>query len=220
MARPHQTIIPIGSTRPDDIIFMLVAGAAVEFIVRFISFRARVIPSHEQKLRIKLKVLRHEIAHKRQLGPSAFVETSKLERQLLSLEKELNQMDEARKERVKQREKIAKKFSNGMNIVIFLLYYGVQLFTLNGFQLALLSENKYSPERAAATEFENALAASFLKRLLFPLSFVGLGIKISRLGLPQKASSIGALVVYWCGQTLMAKLLMSLEAIFVQSLNY
>lgn len=192
----------------------------MEFIARIFLFRTRVIKSHEQKLRIKLKTLRLETAHKRQLGPSAFVETSKLERQLLSLEKELHQIDEARSAIIKRQEKIAKKFSNIANLLIFLLYYGVPLFTINGFQLALLSENQYSVDKVNAMGFENTLAASFFKRLLFPLSSIGVGIKISRLGLPQKASSIGALVVYWCGQTFMAKLLTSLEAIFAQSFNY
>ena len=45
--------------------------------------------STERTLEQQLVQLNFETAQKRRLGPSAFVETSKLERQVLSKEKEL-----------------------------------------------------------------------------------------------------------------------------------
>ena len=56
-------------------------------------------------------------------------------------------------------------------------------------------------------------AASFWKGALFPLSYIGLGMKLSRFGLEKKVSSTGALVVFWSAQALVGNVYECLEAL-------
>ena len=88
MVIPHQAI-PLLEIRPFDIWFLLALGAIVEVLSRGLSYMTKSKSSTERTLEQQLVQLNFETAQKRRLGPSAFVETSKLERQVLSKEKEL-----------------------------------------------------------------------------------------------------------------------------------
>jgi len=59
--------------------------------------RVRIKPNWLIEKEAALAVLQAETNAKRKLGPSAFVETSKLERQVLAQEKELEKIYEDRK---------------------------------------------------------------------------------------------------------------------------
>jgi len=103
--------------------------------------------------------------------------------------------------------------------LIFCVYFGVPLLTINGIAVAMMEHNDIDDGISNVGSgdvdggFEAAKAASFTKGILFPISYVGLGMKISRFGLAEKASSIGALAVYWSAQTMMEKVLDIVEAL-------
>lgn len=67
----------------------------------------------------------------------------------------------------------------------------------------------------AVGDFESA--GGFLKRILFPLSFVGVGFKMSKWGMVHDVvdSSIGALVVLWSAQVTAGKLMDALDAYYL-----
>lgn len=148
--------------------------------------------------------LQYETHKKRQLGPSAFVETSKLERQLLSLDKELQQIYQDRQVSKAKMEKILLKY--GRNIVallVFMFYYGVPIVTFSG-----------GHTDGDILSLDEKISSSFYKAILFPLSVIGLGFKISRWGMEEeiKGTSIGGLVVMWTGQVTMGQIMDGIEA--------
>jgi hypothetical protein len=58
---------------------------------------------------------------------------------------------------------------------------------------------------------------SFLQALLFPVSYVGIGAKVSKWGIDSEVatSSIGALVVMWSAQVTTGKLMDAVDAYFL-----
>ena len=87
-------------------------------------------------MRAELHDLRYETAKKRSLGPSAFVETAKLERQVLAREKELAAMETGRSDKVAKMEAIIKKASTAIQVLIFLVYWGIPILSIDGSRIA------------------------------------------------------------------------------------
>lgn len=81
--------------------------------------------------------------------------------------------------------------------LIFFLYYGVPIFSVN-------------PNHGGLMDLDDE--ATF-KSMLFPLSSVGLGMKIARYGLVDAERSIGALVVLWSAQVSVSMVMDAVEAV-------
>ncbi|GFH52964.1 hypothetical protein CTEN210_09440 [Chaetoceros tenuissimus] len=199
MVIPHAEI-PISSIRPSDILLLLALGSVTELIHRLITHKVQSLSSAEKSLREKLRLLRYQTNKKRALGPSAFVETSKLERMVLACEKELSGYEVDRSKKTKEFEKIMKYVMMGLNAIIFIVYYGIPIMEIDGLKA---SELGLSGSLQSDDHAEHA--AAFWKGVMFPLSYVGIGMKIARFGLTNKASSVGALSVYWSAQVLIGK---------------
>jgi len=60
-------------------------------------------------------------------------------------------------------------------------------------------------------------AGPFLKRLLFPISYVGMGQKISKWGMGAASAdaSFGALMVLWSAQVTVGKLFDAIDAYYL-----
>lgn len=207
--------IPISSIRPNDILFLLFLGAVLELTQRFLKSTSKSRSTQEQTLRQQLSTLRYETNEKRKLGPSAFVQTAKLERQVLSKEKDLKKITDARSAKVAKLDKTMKNIGMMMNIAIFLVYYGVELITIDGFRVTMMKNAMGSSAGIESNEdVEQQNAASFLKGLLFPISY-GIAARLSRLG-GLKASSVGALFVFWSAQTTTGHVYECLESFYLR----
>mmetsp|Transcript_24569 Transcript_24569/g.36685 ORF Transcript_24569/g.36685 Transcript_24569/m.36685 type:complete len:228 (-) Transcript_24569:122-805(-) len=224
MVVPH-TPIPISSIRTNDIILLLTLGCITETLRRFLLFRVKVPSSASKAQRQSLTQLRMETIKMRNIGPSKFVETSKLERKILTLEKDLKDGEESRKQNVKSTEQLLKRLGIVVNFVIFLMYYGIPLLTIDGLRIPLVN-----PELVSGLEDSSGgsgglgegegegvdvlHATMFMKGIMFPLSYVGIGMKISKLGLGEiKHCSTGALVVFWSAQVMAGKIFDCFEAL-------
>jgi hypothetical protein len=146
--------------------------------------------STEKRTAMDLFQLQFETAQKRRLGPSAFVETSKLERQVLAKEKALEEMIAVRKSRTERISKVMKNATMSFYGLVFVLYYSYSILSVDGTRLPGKDDG------IVRTREEDAeLATAFVQGLLFPLSYVGIGMRIARWGLP--APGFGALLVLW-----------------------
>ena len=192
---PHPPLF-LAEIRVTDIWFLLAVGAGWELFARLILLSLKK-PQHPQKEQ-QLQVLQAQCNAKRKLGPSAFVETSKLERQVLRLEQELEGAKEVQAKGVQQTERYLLRYGNLMvAFLVFVLWYGVPVVRV---EEVLLGDNK-----------------SYLKNLLFPLSSVGVGVRIARWGLPVETAmnSLGALLVVWSAQVTVGKLMDAVDAYVV-----
>lgn len=207
MVIPHAEI-PLSSIRPNDIFLLLALGFTTEIIHRLIAHKTKTQSSGERALREQLRLFRFQTNKKRALGSSAFVETSKLERIVLAKEKELSGYEEKRAKNNKHMEKVMKYIMMILSAVIFFVYYGVPLLEIDGLKASELglSNGLQSDDHAEH-------AAAFWKGVVFPLGHIGIGMKISRIGLVNKASSVGALSVYWSAQVLVGKVYECLQAL-------
>lgn len=78
---------------------------------------------------------------------------------------------------------------------------------------------EFSGERALPSEvvssreeiFDAAITAH--DAYLFPISYLGFGVKISKFGLDNPRSSVGALFVFWAAQTTVEKIMVGIEAL-------
>lgn len=93
---PHPTLV-LSEIRVNDIWFLLAAGAIWELGCRLCLLYVKMKPAWVRQMEADLEQLNARTAAKRRLGPQAFVETSKLERQVLVIEKELATIYERRK---------------------------------------------------------------------------------------------------------------------------
>jgi len=214
MVIPHSNV-PIEAIRPNDILLLLFLGFVAEILRRAILRQVKLPSTQSIERRRKLTQLRYETNEMKKLGPSAFVETSKLERKVLSLEKSLKDEEEFRKKNVESVEKVLKRISFILNVAIFLAYYGIPLLTIDGFRVPLVN-----PELVKGLNDESGggmdvvHATAFMKGIMFPLSYVGMGMKISKLGLGEiKHCSTGALVIYWSAQVMAGSLIDCYEAL-------
>jgi hypothetical protein len=215
MVIPHSNI-PISSIRPNDILVLLFSGLATEILRRLILLKVKVPSSKSFAKRYSLTQLRIETNEMKKLGPSTFVETAKLERQVLILEKTLKDEEAKRQETVAKVEKILKRVSLFINVIIFLVYYGIPMLIIDGLRIPLVN-----PELVAGLDVIDGVqdtidlvhASAFFKGIMFPMSYVGMGMKLSKLGLGElKHCSTGALVVFWSAQVFAGKLFDVYEA--------
>lgn len=93
---PHPPVF-LSQIRVNDIWLLLAVGAAYEIGSRYLVLSVRRKPAWLLRKEEALRVLQAETDEKRKLGPQAFVETSKLERQVLAQEMELQKIYEERK---------------------------------------------------------------------------------------------------------------------------
>ena len=93
---PHPPVF-LSQIRVNDIWLLLAVGAGWELFCRLLLLGVRLKPRWLVQKQEELAVLQQQVEEKRKLGQSAFVETSKLERQVLLLEKEVNKILEHRK---------------------------------------------------------------------------------------------------------------------------
>ena len=198
---PHPPI-PVLEIRPADIVLLLGMGATLEVVSRFFAHGAKTKSEEEVSLENELAVLNIQTAKSRRMGPSAFVETSKLERQVLGVEKTLSTLSASRHARSIRISKIIRNVSLSFYGFIFILYYGISMLSFDGMKIDTIDlESTTTPYSRART---------FHQGLLFPISYIGMGIKIARLGIQEVG--IGALVVLWSAQVTVGKLIDCVEA--------
>lgn len=93
--------------------------------------------------------------------------------------------------------------------LVFFLYYGVPIFSV-----------QTSPFDFGFATIDTVFDAGlYLKRLLFPITYVGMGVKLSRWGMssPEEAAcSIGALAVMWSAQVTMGQIMDAVDAYYLQ----
>lgn len=207
MKIPHAPI-PLEEVRPLDIWVLLGVGACYEVMTRTMAYLAKSKSKHERGSEQELRTLRFETAKKRRLGPSAFVETSKLERSVLAKEKELAKQQEARKIQSTRIQQIIRNFGLALYAFVFMIYYGIPLLVIDGMGVSSTTNSDLETE---LLESSDKRAAAFLRAILFPISYVGIGLKFARLGVENPASSIGALVVLWSGQVTVGKIIDCIE---------
>ena len=96
---PHPPV-HLSLIRVHDIWLLLAVGAGWELLCRTVLLLVRRKSSTLVQQQAHLRRLQAQVTEKRKLGPSAFVETPKLERQVLVLERELGKIYETRKQYV------------------------------------------------------------------------------------------------------------------------
>jgi hypothetical protein len=93
-------------------------------------------------------------------------------------------------------------------IVVFFLYYGVPILSIQTSMESLVIDE---------TTNMNVDAGTYLKRILFPISYIGTGIKLSRWGITDAAgSSFGALAIMWSSQVTMGQIMDAMDAYYLQ----
>mmetsp|Transcript_26326 Transcript_26326/g.64167 ORF Transcript_26326/g.64167 Transcript_26326/m.64167 type:complete len:209 (-) Transcript_26326:42-668(-) len=204
---PHPPI-PLSALRPNDIFLLLGLGAIWETIVRFMLFRYRAKPSTLIEREKSLKALTKKVKVYRNKGPSAFVETSKLERQLLAEEKAMADTTEKRKGALQKAEKVAKNANMVTSALIFFLWYSIPILEFEAHRIA-------NQKEIFSEEEGQEMVQSAHKAFLFPLSVVGIGLKIAKLGLANPQSTSGALVAFWSAQTMVSKIFDAIDALNV-----
>jgi hypothetical protein len=199
---PHPPIY-LSLIRIHDIWFLLALGALYEILCRLYLLQIKIKPRHVLKLEAQQKALQKEVDHKRKLGPSAFVETSKLERQLLQLDREIETVRSKRKTQAEATEKLLLRSGNmRLSFLVWILWYSVPILSVDDLEIGL---DEYAP------------AGSFLRNLFFPISASGVGYRISKIGLPVEAAldSLGALFVMWSAQVTVGKLMDAVDAYYI-----
>jgi hypothetical protein len=198
---PHGEIV-LTQIRINDLWLLLLAGAALELVCRLVLLNLKRKPASLVEKRRSVQSLTKQADRMRKMGPSHFVETSKLERQLLSAERELAEATALRKTKCERIEKFVKKrLTYAAFAVVYVAYYSVPIVTLD----ALAIPN---------TVGEFVSADTYLKCLLFPVSTIGIGNKMSRWGIAKavQASSLSSLMVFWSAQTTMGMIMDAVDA--------
>ena len=195
--------IPLLEIRTLDIATLLVVGVVWEATTRIVLATVRAQSKVEKLADAELLQLQYVTAQKRRLGPSAFVETSKLERQVLAKEKALEEMVTTRNARTARIQKFVKNSNLALYALVFVLYYNLSVLSIDGTRVAAKDEIVRTPLEEAE------LATSFMQGLLFPISFFGIGMRVARFGLPTPG--FGALVVLWSSQVTVGKIIDGME---------
>lgn len=196
---PHPPLY-LSEIRPRDMMVLLVLGFTWELVARSILLLVcKLKPTSLRQREADYEVLEAQVNAKRKLGQQAFVETSKLERQLLMQSKALDEARQARQKLQAKLEKNLLRYGNiGFSLLIFLLYYGVPVLALEPLE----------------QEFgANGYASPPLKTMFFPVSYVGIGMRVARIGLPDGGvNQLGALVVFWSAQVVGSQLFNAIDA--------
>jgi hypothetical protein len=214
MVLPHP-LLPIGSLRLKDVVTLMMLGAVWELIVRF--FLILVVkrkPTSLQQREATYKLLEQRVTHSRAKGPSEFVATSKLERQQLAEQKSLADVAQARQQRLQKYKKRSRNMDLCVCGIVYILWYGIPLLEFSPDRLGMMDQTSAGAVVMTEAEGKDAAMAAF-KAFLFPLSYVGMGIKLSRFGLTNPHSSFGALLVFWSAQTTVAKIMDGVEALML-----
>ena len=212
MIIPHPEI-PLGEIRPLDMLGLLLLGGLWELVSRLIVLtnirKPRSLRTQEQRYR----ALQYETNQKRKLGPQAFVETSLLERQVLAEEKALVDTYEQRKLRLANTQKIVQNANRILAIVVAFCFFRVPMLTIDGTKVVELSSSSTEETLIFTTEQAASRGASWYKAFLFPLSYIGMGIRFSKFGLPDPSVSVGAVLVLWSAQTTVGMILDGVQAL-------
>jgi hypothetical protein len=203
---PHPQV-PLGHLRPYDIFLLLALGAIWELASRTMLIRYKAKPLKLRQREESVKVLQANVTRSRKKGPSAFVETSKLERQLLAQEKALAETMEKREVLQSSAAKRSKNANYVVSLLVFMLWYGVPIM---GFEAHRLETTEI-----LSVEEGQELANGAYRAFLFPISVVGLGLRFSKWGLNNPQSSAGALLAFWSAQTTVAKIMDGVEALII-----
>eukprot|EP00536_Pseudo-nitzschia_multiseries_P007173 jgi/Psemu1/195007/e_gw1.165.59.1 len=203
---PHPSM-PIGAVRPMDIIILLVVGAAFELATRLSLLSYKRKPNSVRAQEYALKDLENRVRKSRALGPHAFVETSKLERQLLADEKKLSDLAETRKKALERSEKLVKRVGMALNFIVFLCWYGVPVMEFSAGRVL-------SPGTLLSRKEGAEAAISHFNAYLFPITYLGMGVRVSKWGLANPKASTGALLVVWAAQTTVGKIMDGVEALY------
>jgi hypothetical protein len=195
--------IPLLEIRTLDVCLLLSLGFLLECVCRGLVLAVRW-PSMRVYGRYQDEQhrLQFETAQARRLGPSAFVTTSKLERQLLQHEKTMEEYHQ--RQCIKQTarfQSLARTIQYAVYVLIFIFYYKVDVISLDGTRVFPDSSSIVSSsqsQRILTWEESNKLAAQWVQGFLFPISYVGIGMKVARWGLPTPG--FGALLVFWSAQ--------------------
>ena len=202
---PHPPIY-LSEIRPLDIFLLLAIGMGWECISRFLLLSFKIKPKSLRTKEAGLAVLQRETKRMRDMGPSKFVETSKLERQVLAKEREIDEIRKVRKRKEEGMEKVLTRYgSYVVTFAVFALYYGVPLLSL-----------EVSTTTVESLGDEKEVPGPTFRTIFFPISYFGLGMRIARWGLLDASNSIGALVVLWSGQVVAEKLMDAVAAIMLQ----
>eukprot|EP00934_Nitzschia_sp_Nitz4_P005829 Nitzschia sp. Nitz4//scaffold130_size63480//6421//7002//NITZ4_006238-RA/size63480-processed-gene-0.74-mRNA-1//1//CDS//3329535156//5819//frame0 len=190
-------------------LWLLVCGAVWELVVRGWLMTLKKKPASIRKREAQWKQLERQVKKSRDLGPQAFVETAKLERQHLSEGKELESLAEQRKASVAQWEGRFRSMNMAIYTLIFVVFYGVPVMELTADRIAPLGGELLTLEQA------QTLATKSMQGFLFPLSYVGFALRIAKFGLPSPQTSIGALLVFWSSQTTVNMIADGVEALYM-----
>jgi hypothetical protein len=210
---PHPPIF-LSDIRLADIYFLLAVGYAWELLARLLLlFGCRRKPDWLLQKEGQLVVLQQEVTLKRNMGPHAFVETSKLERILLQKERELSELQTYRKQQTEALEKLILRYGNwAVSLLIFVAYYGVPVITLEGLDSVLMQNDEVMYNLGN----QYVSGGTYLKALLFPISYIGFGMKLSKWGMAadQAPASLGALAVMWSAQVTCSQIMDVVDAYF------
>jgi len=204
---PHPPIY-LAEIRPTDVWILLAVGALWEAVSRLALLMVKRKPYALLRKQGQLVAYQKETNLKRNMGPSHFVETSKLERKVLALEKELQEIYAQRQQQAQRMEQTYVKYGNyAVILLVWIIYYNVPLVTIEGL------EGSSNNNEILGEDFTSA--DSYLKVILFPISVVGFGIRLSKWALPKEVAhcSIGALIVMWSSQVVMGRLMDAVEAL-------
>lgn len=199
--------MPIGAVRPYDIIILLVIGAAIELFTRLSLVSYRRKPNSIRQREYAQRDLEKRVKKSRALGPHAFVETSKLERKMLGEEKKLSDLAEKRKKALEKNEKLMGRVGMALNFIVFLCWYGVPVMEFS-------ADRILSPDSLLSRTESAEAAISAFNSYLFPLTYLGMGVRVSKWGLANPQASTGALLVVWAAQTTVGKILDGVEALY------
>ena len=125
---PH---IPYTIVHTGDIVLLLSLGFLYELATRLYRHKNERRSPRERRSNAHLAALRYEAAKKRALGPSAFVETAKLERAALATGKEVAKLVEEREERTARAAKRIKRCHLVTNALVLLTYWGVAVVAVS-----------------------------------------------------------------------------------------
>lgn len=201
--------IPILQIYPLDILVLLTVSSLFVTLCQIYLYVIQRTSSTEQALYKNIYMHRHLVAQGRTKGPSAFVETSKLERALLQLEKQMNDTKTTRSNQIDAFLKLKKRIGYALYILVFALYYGIPMIQMDGFRVSNMDEDSSSRN---VEDTEDVVAAQFMKELLFPMYASRFFIRLANWGLPSTCnpfSSLGALMIFWSGEITITKLLES-----------
>lgn len=200
--------MPVGTLRPYDIVLLLAIGAGFELVTRVVLIGLKRKPEAVRRREYALKDLERRVKRSRDLGPPAFVETSKLERQQLAEEKALGEAADVRGRTLERYERLTRNMGMALSATVFAVWYGVPVMEFSGDRIVSLDKV------LSTTEGQEAAIAAF-ETCLFPLSYIGMGLKVSKWGMLNPRASSGALLVVWAAQMTVGKIMDGVEALCI-----